>query len=90
MGNAAPPSDFTWAFVLNDGPGGISRLLVRERYAYRRPWAQLIVEPVIAVSFVMSQKMLRGIRDRAQNSPPARDDHPAATPANGRRVRRAG
>jgi len=29
------------------------------------------VEPVEAVSFVMSQKMLRGIRDRAERSAPA-------------------
>ena len=66
MGNASPPYDFTWAWVLRDEPDGTSRLLVRERYAYTRPWARFIVEPVEAVSFVMSQKMLRGIRDRAE------------------------
>lgn len=65
-GNIAPPYDFTWAWVLRDGPDGTSRLLVRERYAYTRPWARFMVEPVEAVSFVMSQKMLRGIRDRAE------------------------
>ena len=31
-------------------------------------WARFLVEPVEAVSFVMSQKMLRGIRDRANTS----------------------
>jgi len=66
MGNASPLYDFTWAWVLCDEPDGTSRLLVRERYAYTRPWARFIVEPVEAVSFVMSQKMLRGIRDRAE------------------------
>jgi hypothetical protein len=66
IGNASPPYDFTWAWVLRDEPGGTSRLLVRERYAYTRPWALFIVEPVEAVSFVMTQKMLRGIRDRAE------------------------
>ena len=66
MGNTAPPYDFTWAWVLRDEPGGTARLLVRERYAYTRPWARFLVEPVEAVSFVMSQKMLRGIRDRAE------------------------
>jgi hypothetical protein len=66
MGNASPPYDFTWAWVLRDEPDGTSRLLVRERYAYTRPWARFIVEPVEAVSFVMTQKMLRGIRDRAE------------------------
>jgi hypothetical protein len=66
MQNTAPPYDFTWAFVLRDEPGGTTRLIVRERYGYTRPWARLLVEPVQAVSFVMSQKMLRGIRDRAE------------------------
>ena len=72
MGNTLPPYDFTWAFVLKDEPGGVTRLLVRERYAYTRPWTQALVEPVEAVSFVMSQKMLRGIRDRAECSAGAR------------------
>jgi hypothetical protein len=66
IGNAPPPYDFTWAWVLRDEPDGTSRLLVRERYSYTRPWARLLVEPVEAVSFLMSQKMLRGIRDRAE------------------------
>ena len=66
MGNTPPPYDFTWAWVLRDEPDGTARLLVRERYAYTRPWAWFLVEPVEAVSFVMSQKMLRGIRDRAE------------------------
>jgi hypothetical protein len=69
MGSTAPPYDFTWAFVLKDAPDRTSRLIVRERYAYTRPWARLLVEPVEVVSFVMSQKMLRGIRDRAENTP---------------------
>ena len=66
MGTTPPPYDFTWAWVLHDQPDGTSRLLLRERYAYTRPWARFLVEPAEAVSFVMSQKMLRGIRDRAQ------------------------
>jgi hypothetical protein len=66
MGNTPPPYDFTWAFVLREDLPGTTRLLVRERYAYTRPWARLLVEPAEAVSFVMSQKMLRGIRDRAE------------------------
>ena len=66
MGDTPPPYDFTWAFVLREGLPGTTRLLVRERYAYTQPWARLLVEPVETVSFVMSQKMLRGIRDRAE------------------------
>ncbi len=68
MGKTAPPYDFTWAFVLRDEPEETTRLLVRERYAYTRPWARLVVEAAEAVSFVMSQKMLRGIKDRAERT----------------------
>jgi hypothetical protein len=73
-GNTPPPYDFTWAFALQDEPGGATRLLVRERYAYTRPWAPAVTEPVAAVSFVMSQKMLRGIKARAE--------HTSAAPGN--------
>jgi len=66
MGDAPPPYAFTWAFVLHEAPAGRTRLLVRERYRYKRRWAPLLVEPVEAVSFVMSRRMLRGIRDRAE------------------------
>jgi hypothetical protein len=68
IGNTPAPYDSTWAFVLRDDPDKTSRLLVRERYAYTRPWARLIIEPTEAISFVMSQKMLRGIKDRAERS----------------------
>ena len=68
IGTSAPPYDFTWAFVLQSKPDGTTRLLVRERYEYTQPWAPLIVEPATAVSFVMSQKMLRGIKNRAERT----------------------
>ena len=68
IGSTPPPYDFTWAFVLRDEPDGTTRLVVRERYEYTRPWARLLVEPVEVVSFVMSQRMLRGIRDRAERA----------------------
>jgi hypothetical protein len=56
LGRAEPPYDFTWAFALREAPDGMTRLLVRERYAYKRAWARLLVEPTEAVSFVMSRK----------------------------------
>ena len=68
MGNVPPPYDFTWAFVLRDAPGGATRLVVRERYGYTRWWSALLVEPVEVVSFVMSQRMLRGIKQRAERA----------------------
>ncbi|HEV7679819.1 MAG TPA: SRPBCC family protein [Candidatus Dormibacteraeota bacterium] len=66
MGNAGPLFDFSWAFALRDAGEGGTRLLIRERYRYLHPWVRLMVEPVEVVSFVMTQKMLRGIRDRAE------------------------
>ena len=68
MGKRAAPYDFTWAFTLHDGPNGATRLLARERYVYTRAWAQLIVEPTELLSFAMTQKMLRGIRDRVERT----------------------
>jgi hypothetical protein len=68
MGKRAAPYDFTWAFTIREGPDETMRLLVRERYLYTRAWARLIVEPTELLSFVMSQKMLRGIRDRAERT----------------------
>ena len=75
IGNTAPPYEFTWAFVLRDEPPDKTmRLLVRERYAYKQPWARLIVEPTEVLSFVMSHKMLRGIKKRAER-PAGADVH---------------
>jgi hypothetical protein len=66
--DTAPPYDFVWAFALRDELDGTTRLLVREQYAYTRPWARLLIEPTQVVSLVMSQKMLRGIRERAERT----------------------
>jgi hypothetical protein len=62
----ASPLDFTWAFSLREQPTGATRLLVRERYGYGRWWARFVVPPTALISSVMSRKMLRGIRDRAE------------------------
>jgi hypothetical protein len=71
LGDTPPPYDFTWAFVLRDGADGTTRLVIRERWAYHQRWARLVVEPAEAVSAVMSHKMLRGIKDRAEGARPA-------------------
>jgi len=68
IGQKPPPYDFTWAFAVQDGPAGTSRLVVRERYAYDHASVALLVEPVAVVSWVMSWRMLRGIRLRAERA----------------------
>lgn len=68
IGPSAPPYDFTWAFVLDEQPDGTTRLVVRERYGYKRPWARCLVEPVEIISLIMTRKMLSGIRDRAERA----------------------
>lgn len=67
-GEPAPPYDFSWAFVLLPHPHGATRLLVRERYGYTRPWSAAVVEPLAAASALMSRKMLYGIRDRVERN----------------------
>lgn len=66
MGAASAPYDFSWAFVLRERPDGTARLLAHDRYAYAQRWAPFLVERVAVVSFVMTQRRLRGIRDRAE------------------------
>lgn len=57
--------EFTWAFVLHEGPDGTTRLLVRERVAFANRFWKFVLSPVGLVSFVMTQKMMRGIQQRA-------------------------
>lgn len=64
-----PPFDFVWAFVLRPGATpGSCRLVVRERYGYHESWARWMVEGVSWASLVMTERMLRGIRDRAESA----------------------
>jgi hypothetical protein len=68
MGAIAAPYRFTWAFVLDSHAGGSTRLIVRERYEYRRRWAPLLVVPVQLISTIMTRRMLRGIKERSQRA----------------------
>jgi hypothetical protein len=67
-GTTVAPYDFTWTFDLSAVSATTTRLIVRERYGYTRRWARFMVEPLTVVSFLMSRRMLRGIRDRAEQS----------------------
>jgi hypothetical protein len=58
--------EFLWTFALRPAPGGGTRLLVRERTGFDRPLTRWLMAPVGLVSFVMTRRMLLGIRDRAE------------------------
>jgi hypothetical protein len=61
--------EFQWTFALRASPTGGTRLLVRERVAYGRRLARVVMAPVGLVSFVMTRKMLLGIRQRVERTP---------------------
>lgn len=66
---APMPYAFSWAFVILPADAGTCRLIVRERYSYLTPWAPLMVEPIEWLSFLMTQRMLRGIKSQAEHPP---------------------
>ena len=57
---------FTWAFVLKPVDEKTTRLLVRERVAFGKELARRVMGPVGLVSFVMTRKMMLGIKQRAE------------------------
>lgn len=62
-----PFMEFSWAFVLSELPEGGTRLLVRERVNGRTGGLAAIVRRVFGlVSFVMTRRMLIGIKQRAE------------------------
>jgi hypothetical protein len=56
----------SWSFVVRPAPGGRSRLLVRERAGFGSRLTEVAMSPIGFVSFVMTQKMLREIKARAE------------------------
>jgi hypothetical protein len=60
--------EFLWTFALLPAPLGATRLLIRERAAYGRRVTRWLMGPVGLVSFVMTRKMLDGIRRRAEST----------------------
>lgn len=60
--------EFLWTFATKDQGDGTTRLLVRERVGFGSTATRLLMSPVGLVSFVMTRKMMRGIRARAEAS----------------------
>jgi hypothetical protein len=63
-----PPAfwEFSWAFVVRGQEDGTTRLLIRERAAFGRRLSAFLLSPIGGVSFVMTRKMLLGIKARAE------------------------
>lgn len=62
---------FVWIFALRPAPGGGTRLLVRERTGFDRSLTKVAMAPIGLVSFVMTRRMLLGIKARAGRLTPA-------------------
>lgn len=58
--------EFSWTFALQPEGSQGTRLLVRERVAFGRQPVRVLMAPVGVVSFVMSRRMLLGIKSRAE------------------------
>jgi hypothetical protein len=83
LGNTAPPYDFNIGIRARRCAKGDHAAARARKICLHAAWARLLVEPVEAVSFVMSQRMLRGIRDRAEHATgmPLQSPAPAPPPA---------
>ncbi|MDR1790237.1 MAG: hypothetical protein LBR20_00985 [Propionibacteriaceae bacterium] len=58
--------DFTWQFILQRVDDASCRLIERERYGWATTKGALQVLPVNPFTFVMTHKMLKGIKERAE------------------------
>jgi len=60
--------EFLWTFAIKDLGDGTTRLLVRERIGLGNQATGILMAPVGFVSFLMTQKMMRGIKARAEGA----------------------
>ncbi|MDJ0953709.1 MAG: hypothetical protein QNJ81_08515 [Acidimicrobiia bacterium] len=61
----------TWQFIVRPGPGGTSRLITRGRSDYSPGWKSRLAFgrfPIEVITFVMSRKMMLGIKQLAERS----------------------
>ncbi len=64
--------EFVWSFALVPAGSGRTRLVVRERVGTGNPLARLARGPVGLASFVMTRRMLLGVRARVEAGEAAR------------------
>lgn len=63
--------EFAWIFALLPEPHGRTRLLIRERVGLGSTATRILMAPLGPVSFVMTRRMLLGIKERAERGHPA-------------------
>jgi hypothetical protein len=63
--------EFGWTFALRPGRSGGTRLLVRERTAFGSPLTRVLMAPLGVVSFVMTRRMMLGVKSRAEGGQPS-------------------
>jgi hypothetical protein len=72
--------EFLWTFALRADDPGRTRLIVRERVAFGSRLTRWLMAPTSVVSFVMTRRMMLGIKERAE-AQLTRRGGPAARPA---------
>lgn len=70
--------EFQWTFALIDRGNRTTRLLVRERVAFGTRRMRVLMAPAGPVSFVMTRRMMLGIKARAERSAAAYAGPPGA------------
>jgi hypothetical protein len=60
--------EFLWTFALRPLDSGATRLLVRERTAFDSTVTRVLMAPLGLASFVMTRRMMLGIKARAEGS----------------------
>lgn len=58
--------EFQWTFALQEHGDRWTRLLVRERVAFGNRRMRFLMAPLGTVSFVMTRRMLKGIKERVE------------------------
>lgn len=71
--------EFLWTFALRSEDGTRTRLIVRERVAFGSILSRWLMAPMGLVSFVMTRKMMYGIKARAEALASFEQRHPEAT-----------
>ncbi|MBM3451279.1 MAG: hypothetical protein FJX78_09960 [Armatimonadetes bacterium] len=64
-----PFYEFVWSFVLEAVEPGNTHLIIRERYAYDwRPKLTTTIRVIFIVSFLMTRKMMLGLKSRSERT----------------------